>query len=282
MALPYGLSLLCRRSGRCTLKQLQPCWRNGASRRTFTHSMFQKVVKTVQNDPFIKLSLSLCVLVGGGTLVMELYKKWKKSAVPKVLMLPGQFTHHSVNRQSLISHLHKELKNLKSKYKGRPPLLYVTGLPGCGKTELVRQFSSDIAVSCKKWLGLKTISPIVLCLDATSPLLLRLSLAEAASQVGVNSASTTETTEDMFSALLTKVSADRLPWLLVVDNLTKDTVAPFEALLSKFETGVGHEQGAVLVTTQISPPVEGVFHSVICEVPRYVDAASCSDSSFTF
>lgn len=261
MALPFRLSLLCRRSGTLNLK---PSWPKSVSHKaTPTPSVLHRVVNTVRNDPFIKLSLSLCVLVGGGTLIMELYKKWKKNVAPRVLMLPSGFAHHSINRQSLVSHLQKELQNLQSRCKGVPPLLYISGPPGCGKTELVRQFCNDTNVP-KKWLGLKSVPPIVLCVDAATPALLQSSLAEAANSFGVHPASSME---EVFSEILTKLSASQLPWFLIVDNLTRDTAALFEALVNKLKSTNSQQQGAVLITTQY-PPERG-SHCSICEISRY-------------
>lgn len=261
MALPFRLSLLCRRSGKLNLN---PSWPKRVSHNaTPTPSILHRVVNTVRNDPFIKLSLSLCVLVGGGTLIIELYNKWKKTIAPKVLMLPSEFAHHSINRQSLVSHLRKELQNLRSRCESVPPLLYISGPPGCGKTELVRQFCKDTSVS-KKWLGLKSLPPMVLCVDATSPVLLQSSLAEAASCLGVHPASNIE---ELFSGVLTKLSASQLPWFLIVDNLTRDTASLFEALVNKLKNSSYHQQGAMLITTQC-PPERGTHWSIF-EMSRY-------------
>jgi ATP/maltotriose-dependent transcriptional regulator MalT len=222
--------------------------------------MLQRTFSTIRNDPFIKLSLSLCVLVGSGTLVMELYKKWKKNAAPKVMMLPSGFAHYSVDQYSQVSRLQKKLQYLASSRKGALPLLYITGSPGSGKTELVRQFCNNSSVF-KKWLGLKSVTPVVLCIDASSPELLQMSLLEAAEQFNVNPASNLE---DLFSALLTELSSNKRPWFLVVDNLTRNTAALFEALLNTSNTNC--HQGAVLVTTQLSPSENQATY----EISRYV------------
>ena len=262
MALVFGLSripLLCGVSRRFNMKSVG----HRSVSHTTTPPVLQRIVNMVRNDPFVKVSLSLCVIVGGGTLVMELYKKWKKNAPPKVLLFPSGFAHYSVSRQSMVSHIQKELQQLRSKCNLFSPLLYVTGPPGCGKTEVVRQFCNNATVA-KKWFGLKSVTPIVLCLDAGSPTLLQASLAEAASGLGIQPASNLE---NLFSMVLTGLSSKQSPWFLIVDNLTKDSSSLFESLVNKLTKMDGNNQGAILITSRLPP--QGLVHSV-CEVSRYV------------
>lgn len=218
-----------------------------ACRMVSTKSVLQRVVKSIQNDPFVKVSLSLCALIIGGSLVVELYKKVKRSTTPMVAILPPTFAHHSVKRESLLRCIHHKLQKLRSN-KEMPTVLYVTGPPGCGKTELVHQFCTYYASVSRKWFGLKAAPYTVISVDATSPQLLCFSLAEVAINLGVPQNSNIE---ELFSAILSKVTSSHLPWLLVVDNLTKHTNSCFQRLITNYLSRPT-PHGAVLVTTRES------------------------------
>ena len=209
-------------------------------------SSFQRVSTAIKNDPFVKLSLSLCALIVGGTLVMELYNRLRKNSSPSVLMLPPGFAHHSVRREPLLMELRKRVGK-----GGMPTILYVTGSPGSGKTELVRQFSNEYG--SKKWLGLKSVPAMVVCVEATSPEMLQLSLCEVANRLGLQPSSNTRS---MFSAVFSRLMSNKLPWLLVIDHLTENTQSFLDGLLVKCvpEFLSSQSVGTVLITT--SAPVQ--------------------------
>lgn len=237
---------------------------------TTSTTNFQRGVNFVKNDPFIKISLSLCVLIAGGTFLVEVYKKIKKATPTDVQILPSAFAHHSVKRQSLVAQLHDEVLQLRAKCKDMPPLLYITGPPGSGKTELVRQFCSSYVSRSKKWMGWKYIAPRVLSVDAASPELLHTSLAEVASSLGLQH--TSDKIEELFSSVICELSSSQLPWLLVVDDLTRDTSSCFESLVRKYLSGKDqcHRKGALLITTQIPEAGSTLVHSSSYSMERYV------------
>lgn len=219
-----------------------------------TASVLRRTFEGVKRDPFIKLSLSLGALIVGGTLIMELYKKLKRQKVSTMAILPPGFAHHSVKRQSLLVSICDQLKMLKSKSK-LPAVLYITGPPGCGKTELVRQFCMDSHMqSTKKWFKLKPDLPAVISLNATSPKLLQLSIEEIAYNLGLPEESNLERT---LSSVFNKLSSSQLPWLLVIDNLTEDTTSLFRTLLDKCLSPC---HGSILVTTRCSFPEVHSIH----------------------
>lgn len=214
-----------------------------------TASYFQRLASAVRNDPFVKLSASLCALIVGGTLVMELYNRLKRKNSPNVFMLPPVFGHHSIRRESLLAELHKKI--LKDMSNGLPPILYVTGSPGSGKTELIRQFSNEYGL--KKWLGLRSVPAVVVTVEATSLKTLQLSLCEATNRLGLQPSSSSES---MFSAVLSRLVSNNVPWLLVLDHVTETTHSVLDTLLKKcaLECSPSRTSGAVLITTSLPIP----------------------------
>ena len=213
-----------------------------------------KVVQTLKNDPFIKLSLSLCVIVLGGTLAFELYNKFKKKKTCSICLLPPTFSHHSIKRTALLGQLEDKLHEVRAKNNGRS-VLYVTGPTGCGKTQLLYQYCNQFIASHQfKWFGLKRVSPVVLYLDGTSPDTLTLSLTEAAKEMGVGGVLPPE---DNFSTIMSNLALKQVPWLLVVDNLTEKTKkTPSFTLLAKYmlNSALGTPcKGTVIVASQDLP-----------------------------
>ena len=219
-------------------------------RKLSTESLVQRAIRTVKHDPFVKLSLSLCAMVVGGSLFMEGYKKLKKNLSPTMISLPPGFSHHSIKRESLLQCVYDQLKACKQ--KELPTVLYVTGPQGCGKTELVRQFCTNH--HGKSWLGLKVVPSMVISLNAGTPHLLKLSIEEIASKFGV--LEKTLNPHEMLSMVLAKISSSNSPWVLVVDNLTPRSDVLFRTLVDKCLLNISSPDGLVLVTTRYSDLAE--------------------------
>ena len=211
-------------------------------------SVLEKGMRIVRNDPFIKFSLSLCAIVIGATVGMELYKKKKKTAAPSVSMLVPSCAHHTIKRDSLILQLQDKIEESRLCHKGTCPVVYVTGSEGSGKTQLVGQFSDHYAASHYKWFGLKAVLPTVLYLDIGSPELMELSLIEAAHSLGLQQVQTSGS-ESLFSAVISKLASTQLPWLLVMDNLTEKTEFVFHSLVGKYLDD-SCALGTILVTSR--------------------------------
>lgn len=214
-----------------------------------------KVVQTLKNDPFIKLSVSLCVIVLGATLVIELHNKFKKKTLPVICLLPPKFSHHAIRRTSLLGQLEDKLQEVRRK-SSDCPVVYVTGPAGCGKTQFLYQYCDQYMKSHQyKWLGLKRVYPVVLYLDATSPQTLTSSLTGAVTEMGLGHV---QPLEDNVSSIMSNLAQKQVPWLLVVDNLTEATMkTPSFSLLAEHmstSADVGStSEGTVLVASQDLP-----------------------------
>lgn len=217
--------------------------RNVSSKTTF---------KMVQNDPFMKLSLSLCVLIIGGTILMELYNRLK-AVVPHTVVMPMPgFSHYAVWRDGLILQLKKKLEELRHQQKHKCPVLHVIGPPGSGKSELVRQFSDYYVKTSQKRYGLKLIAPTVLYLDGTSSYALSCSLAEAFITLGLGEMVSEEKT---WSAIVAQLTSTKLPWLIVVDNVKEDVYPRIKSLMTSFPLDTDNH-GAILITSQTTSEEE--------------------------
>jgi len=215
------------------------------------------MIASVRNDPFVKLSLSLCAIVIGGTLITELYKKLKKDKITPLLMLPPKIAHHSVRRMDKILEVHQKLQTLKLQVKEVPVLFYITGPPGSGKTELVSQVCNYYVNPPKKWYQFGRRYCTVLTLNATSLQHFLLSLVEVADCLGISYKS--NNIDELFPAVLSKINSSQLPWLLVVDNLTEATNSCFHSMMAKCKLNQT-AYGAIVVTTQSPYKVENCFH----------------------
>ena len=215
-----------------------------------------KIYQTLRNDPFIKLSISLCVIVLGGTLALELNNKFRKKSSRVIGLLPPTFAHHAVKRVSLLKQLEDQLQDLRRRSSGGCPVLYVSGPAGSGKTQLLRQFCDEyLRLHQYTWMGLKQLSPVVLYLDATSNLTMASCLTEAVKEMGLGNPLAPE---NNISAIMSSLALQQVPWLLVVDNVTEETKnkACFTQLaehISALNEAGGVSDGTVLMAGQGLP-----------------------------
>jgi hypothetical protein len=226
-------------------------------------SLYRRTVDYFNNYPFVKYSLLLCGVVLGGSLVFESYSKHKKKLLPQILSLPPRVGHRTLPRPAELGRLREVWRDTRRRGEG---VVYVVGPPGSGKTELVCQYGQQFIQQTGNFMyRFRICKPAVLCLDGSSGTQLQLSLQEAAMCLGIREEDTQPVGGEEGRDLLvlaktveTKLRANGVPWLIIVDNLTQETRPVFESVfhsrdLVNWDWRVGH----VVVTCRQPPPEVG-------------------------
>ena len=79
-------------------------------------------------------------------------------------ILPSEPMHDVVYRSADIHEINRDLENLRNDYDGKLTYFYISGNPGCGKSQLARQVGEDVSNS-KNW---ETERTFVMTLDGTT------------------------------------------------------------------------------------------------------------------
>ena len=225
----------------------------------------QRVGKFLRDNPYTKFSLILCALVLCFSVGFDLYTKLKKRKIPEVIVYPPRVGHYTVERSADIAVIEQKLQALR---KQRCAILYIEGVSGAGKTELAYQYAEYIVRSSSKWLGLRSVKPTVLYVNGGTEESLEDSLREAAFSLGLKEGDFTTTNEEqeqksltwcsrlttLAVALRSKLASNKLPWLIVVDNLKEEALPGFVASFVSDSEGWDWGRGSVIVTTRDATP----------------------------
>ena len=222
-------------------------------------TVLQRAGKFLRDNPFTRFSLILCAIVLCLSVGIDFYNRAKKRRIPEVMVYPPRVGHYTVKRSTEISAIEQRLRTLKRRGCS---ILYIEGMSGAGKTELAYQFVQHFVSKSSKWLGLRSVKPTVLYMNGTSEGLLEVSMREAAFSLGLkehdfNPADQSDPTvctrvATLASALHSKLTSNKLPWLIVVDNLSGETLPSFVAAFVSNQWDWG--QGSMVVTTRDTPP----------------------------
>ena len=223
-------------------------------------TVLQRAGKFLRDNPFTRFSLILCGIVLCLSLGIDFYSRAKKRRIPEVMVYPPRVGHYTVKRSAEIGAIEQRLRTLK---KRGCSILYIEGVSGAGKTELAYQFVKHFVTKSSKWLGLRSVKPTVLYMNGTSEGLLEVSMREAMFSLGLkeqdfNPANQSDSTvrtrlAALASALHSKLTSNKLPWLIVLDNLKEETLPGFvAAFVSSNQWDWG--QGSMIVTTRDTPP----------------------------
>lgn len=229
-------------------------------------SLYRRTVDYFNNYPFVKYSILLCGVVLGGSLIFESYSKHKKKLLPQILSLPPRVAHQTQPRLAELRRLREVWRVARRRGEG---VVYVVGPPGSGKTELVCQYGQQfIQQTLNFTYRFRICKPAVLCLDGRSLDQLKLGLQEAAMCLGVRQLDTEQERGEegdvvtLARAVQTKLKANGVPWLIIVDNLTQSATPTFESLFRSKDLDWDWRVGHVVVTSHQPPPSEAgaVFH----------------------
>lgn len=227
-------------------------------------NIFQRARKYVHDNPYTKFSLTLCAIVLGLSVAIELVKKYKKKKPPSIVGSLPTVGHYTIHRSSEVGSISGKLKSLDGSNHRGVPLIFVTGPSGVGKTEIVSQYVKLYMASCTKWFGLKSVQPIVLFINGRNKLTFDLSLRDAAVSLGLNEAEfdrEDQSSLPILSRIHSKLVKKKLPWLIVVDGLDEETLVsdlssvvgslPSSSASSDWSSPTG---GVVITTTAAVAP----------------------------
>lgn len=241
----------------------RPCLRLQSTAAPARPNIIKRVGKFLRDNPFTKFSLALCGIVLGLSLAVEFYNKVKKKRAPEVIVHLPRVGHYTVDRPGEVAEIERCLSSLRS--RATVPVVIITATSGAGKSELVAQFAKKFVETSTKWFGLKSVTPTVLFLNGTNEQTFELSLREAALAIGLKDGdfkapkdSTQTELTSIATALHSKLSENKVPWLLVVDNLTEQVHPSFSSTFAALPcdtSGWSQTTGSIVVTTNRPLPV---------------------------
>lgn len=220
-------------------------------------SLFQRVRKYIRDNPYTKFSLTLCAIVLGLSIAVELGKKYKKKKPPNIVGTLPSVRHFTIQREIEVAEIDGKLKSLRK--KGEFPVVYLTGSPGSGKSQLVSQYIKVFTASCYKWFGLKSVQPVVLYISGKNRVTFDLSLKETALSLGLNEAEFDSSYSTIFPNIFSRLKESKLPWLVVVDGLSGSLLSELTALIESMShnsDGNSLAGGVVVTTTTRHVPQE--------------------------
>ena len=225
--------------------------------------LYRRTVGYFNDYPFVKYSILLCAVVLGGSVAFESYSKHRKKQQPQILCLPPHVEHETLPRPAEVRRLQEALRRARGRGEG---VVFLTGASGSGKTEIACQYGKQFIEQTHNFTYRFRISkPTVLCLNGSSCEQLHVSLQESALCLGItNSTAPKEGGSGdglvvLAKAVQEKLSENKVPWLIVVDNLTPDATPTFQSLFHsggiKWNWALGH---VVVTTLQVATQGDSV------------------------
>ena len=177
-------------------------------------------------------------------------------------ILPSEPMHKVVYRSAYIHEINRYLENLHNDNDGKLTYLYISGNPGCGKSQLARQVCEDVSNS-EKW---ETERTFVMTLDGTTLDTLFRTYKEfcyflkcnesAIENIASSSKPNDLKIKDLRSLISTRMRNWKR-WWIIVDNV--ENLEEISPLLPQIKDSVW-DNGQIIITTQNTdcvPPDNG-------------------------
>ena len=214
-----------------------------------------RVRQFLRDNPFTRFSLILCAVILTLSIGFEYFTKMKKKKLPAVVSLPPAVGHFVVERVSELETLKKAL-NAGRRRGGA--IVYITGPSGSGKSVLAYQYAKQFSEKSSGGFT-RSLKLTLLYLNGSTEDQLESTLRQAALNVGLKE-SDLDTSSDGGSdlnrlsaisrALWSKLTSNKVPWLIVVDDLHSEVYPTFAAAFTSTEEERDWTRGGVIVTTQ--------------------------------
>ena len=186
-------------------------------------------------------------------------------------ILPSEPMHHVVSRSAYIHEINRDLENLHNGNDGKLTYFYISGNPGCGKSQLARQVCEDISNS-ENW---ETQRTFVMTLDGTTLDTLFRTYKEfccflkcnesAIENIASSSKPNDLKIKDLRSLIWTRIRNWKR-WWIIVDNV--ENLMEISPLLPQIKDSVW-DHGQIIITTQNTdcvPPDNGFTKHVSLSV----------------
>ena len=167
-------------------------------------------------------------------------------------ILPSQPMHHVVSRSAYIHEINRDLENLYNDNDGKLTYFYISGNPGCGKSQLARQVCQGVSNS-EKW---ETERTFAMTLDGTTLDTLFRTYKEfcyflkcnesAIENIAGSSKPNDLKIKDLRSLISTRIRNWKR-WWIIVDNV--ENLMEISPLLPQIKDSVW-DNGQIIITTQ--------------------------------
>ena len=177
-------------------------------------------------------------------------------------ILPSQPMHHVVSRSAYIHEINRDLENLHNDNDSKLTYFYISGNPGCGKSQLARQVCEDLSNS-ENW---ETERTFVMTLDGTTLDTLFRTYKEfccflKCNESAIENIASSSKPNDLKIKNLRSLISTRIRnwkrWWIIVDNV--ENLMEISPLLPQIKDSVW-DNGQIIITTQNTdcvPPDNG-------------------------